>query len=135
MDTKDMIFVFGSNTGGIHGGGAAKAARVEHGAQWGVGFGITGRSFAIPTKGHIDRYIGDTLPLWEINRYVDIFILYADQHPNLNFQVTAIGCGLAGLKHSDIAPMFDDAPYNCFFDTQWRPYLTRDESHFWGTYG
>jgi hypothetical protein len=44
------IFVFGSNLSGIHGGGAARYAFDNLDAEWGVGEGITGRSYAIPTK-------------------------------------------------------------------------------------
>jgi len=43
------IFVFGSNLMGLHYGGAARAARLEHGAQNQVGFGPTGDAYAIPT--------------------------------------------------------------------------------------
>ena len=46
---KDEIFVFGSNLEGKHLGGAAKAAHNKFGAQWGVGVGLTGQSYAIPT--------------------------------------------------------------------------------------
>ena len=55
----DLIFVFGSNERGAHGKGAALQAVTEYGAKYGQGFGLQGRSFAIPTK---DFYIR-TLPL------------------------------------------------------------------------
>ena len=60
------------------------------------------------------------------------FMQYAKDHPELKFQVTRIGCGLAGLKDSDIAPMFQDAPPNCRFDEAWKPYLKDKE--YWGTF-
>jgi hypothetical protein len=103
------IFVFGSNLAGRHGKGAALFARQNHGAQYGVGVGRTGNSYAIPTKNTSIQ----TLPLGEIERYVKDFLNYARQHPELEFQVTAIGTGLAGYSHSNIAPMFKDAPANC----------------------
>lgn len=102
------IFVFGSNLAGRHGKGAALHARQHCGAKIGVGDGPTGLAYAIPTK---DEHIR-TLPLERIKPYVDRFVLYAKQNPSLEFKLTAIGCGLAGYKPSDIAPMFRDAPPN-----------------------
>ena len=99
------IFVFGSNLAGIHGAGAAKFALDNHGAVYGQGIGLQGRSYAIPTKDH--NII--TLPLNIIQEHVDEFIKFARQHPNLTFNVTRIGCGLAGYKPSQIAPMFANA--------------------------
>lgn len=133
-----MIFVFGSNEAGIHGAGAARVAYEKHGAQMGLAFGLSGNSFAIPTKGKrlvgYRRGIGHTLPLSSIKRYVDSFLWHAARYPENQFQVTCIGCGLAGLKHEDVAPMFKNAPSNCFFDTAWKPWLG-EEANYWGTYG
>lgn len=139
---RPMIFVFGSNTAGIHGAGAARAAMLQHGAVMGVGVGPSGASYAIPTKGHIKRLnsvkVGDTLPLKVIHEYVVQFNRYARQHPELDFQVTQIGCGLAGLKPEWIAPMFKKAPENCYFDTAWFPYLEegagdQPQYRYWGS--
>lgn len=44
------VFVFGSNPEGVHGAGAAKTARDMFGAQTGVGEGMTGSAYALPTK-------------------------------------------------------------------------------------
>lgn len=104
------IFVFGSNEAGVHGAGAARYAHQNCGAIWGQGFGLAGRSFAIPTK---DRKI-ETLPLSEIAKHVGWFIAIARTMPEENFLVTRIGCGLAGYTDDQIAPMFRDAPDNCF---------------------
>lgn len=111
-----MIFVFGSNLAGRHGKGAALFARQNHGAVYGVGVGRTGNSYAIPTK---DEYIR-TLPLDRIKPYVDEFISYARHNPELQFQVTKVGCGLAGYKESQITPMFAQAPDNCCLPEGWR---------------
>lgn len=113
------VFVFGSNTAGVHGAGAAKFAYEKKGAQWGKSYGHYGDSFAIPTQ---DRDI-ETLPLEVIEYFVHGFIAYAYTHPKLNFQVSRIGCGLTGYKDSDIAPMFGLAPENCMFDEHWKPWL------------
>jgi hypothetical protein len=104
----EPIFVFGSNLAGRHGKGAALYARQHHGAVYGEGVGQQGNSYAIPTKDERLR----TLPLDTIKYHADVFLYYARQNPNSSFKLTAIGCGLAGYKPSDIAWMFKDAPPN-----------------------
>ena len=111
-----MIFVFGSNLAGRHGKGAALCARNWHGVTYGIGVGRTGNSYAIPTK---DEQI-KTLPLEQIAKYVAEFLNYAKQHPELEFEVTRIGCGLAGYNDHEISPMFKDAPMNCHLPNNWR---------------
>ncbi len=93
----NQIFVFGSNLQGYHGGGAARAALDKFGAVWGVGVGIQGQSYAIPTMQG---------PVETIRPYVDQFIEYANAHPEKHFLVTAIGCGIAGFTPKEIAPLF-----------------------------
>lgn len=110
-----MIFVFGSNLAGRHGKGAALFARKNYGAVYGVGIGRTGNSFAIPTKDHNIK----TLPLSEIRKYVNIFLDYAKGNPDLQFEVTKIGCGLAGYTEDQIAPMFAEATSNCHLPEGW----------------
>lgn len=127
-DTDKMIFVFGSNEAGIHGAGAARYAEQFKGAKYRYGVGLVGQSYAIPTKDM--RII--TLPIEKIASYVDEFIKIAEQRQDLEFQVTRIGCGLAGYEDSDTAPLFQLAPCNCFFDTAWKDYLGPN-AQFWGT--
>lgn len=109
------IFVFGSNLAGRHGKGAALTAAKEHGAVYGVSFGRTGNAFAIPTK---DAGL-KTLPLARIGEYVEQFKRYAQNNPELQFNVTRIGCGLAGYSDENIAPMFKDCPNNCTLPKGW----------------
>lgn len=113
---RKTIFTFGSNAAGRHGKGAALFAKLHHGAVTGVGHGRTGDAYAIPTKDDKLR----VLPLSRIRAYVAIFLNYAIRHPELEFTVTRIGCGLAGYKDGDIAPMFAGAPENCILPTGWR---------------
>lgn len=96
------IFVFGSNESGRHGKGAAKTA-LGWGAKWGQAEGMQGKTYGIPTK---DRTIRRTLTPDEIKPYVDRFIEFAKDNPDLIFLVTEIGCGLAGLKPKQVAPLF-----------------------------
>ncbi len=98
--TDDEVFVFGSNLAGQHGGGAARIAYETFGAEWGVGVGLTGQSYAIPTmQGGVET----------IKPYVDDFVAFAKAHQELFFYVTRIGCGIAGFRDRDIAPLFADA--------------------------
>jgi hypothetical protein len=99
---QGFIFVFGSNLSGRHGKGAAKTA-LGWGAKWGQAAGLQGRTYGIPTK---DASIRRTLRIDEIKPFVDDFIDFAKDNPQLTFLVTEIGCGLAGYKTKDIAPLF-----------------------------
>lgn len=115
----NAIFVFGSNQAGIHGAGAAFYANCNLDAVWGVGEGITGSTYAIPTK---DFFI-ETLPLADIKVSVNKFLKYASENLDTEFFVTRIGCGLAGYTDADIAPMFIGATDNCSFAFEWEQYL------------
>ena len=96
----DEVFVFGSNLAGLHRGGAARAAYDKFGAVWGQGVGMQGQSYAIPTmQGGAET----------IAPYVDEFIEYARTHPEKRFLVTEIGCGIAGFRPEEIAPLFTGA--------------------------
>lgn len=91
------VFVFGSNLAGHHAGGAARAAMNRFGAVWGQGVGLQGQSYAIPTmQGGVET----------IEPYVREFTEFAAAHPELTFLVTRIGCGIAGFRDEEIAPLF-----------------------------
>jgi hypothetical protein len=124
-----MIFVFGSNLAGIHGGGAARVAFKQYGAEWGVGEGRTGDSYALPTK---EADVSTSRSLVDVAGSVEAFLEYTVANPDLEFQVTRIGCGLAGFADEDIAPMFKHTPSNCLFDSAWQPWLSN--AIFWGTF-
>lgn len=96
---ENEIFVFGSNLQGMHGGGAARLAHEKFGAIWGQDVGLQGQSYGIPTMhGGVDA----------IKPYVDEFIEFAKSHPELTFLVTRIGCGIAGFRDEEIAPLFKE---------------------------
>lgn len=111
------IFVFGSNLEGQHMGGAARMAYEKFGAEWGVGDGPTGRCYAIPTM-----HGG----LKEIRPYAKKFIAYAKAHPMKRFLLTRVGCGIAGFKDVDMAPLFEDVldVPNITYPREWLPSLT-----------
>ena len=112
---EDWIWVFGSNLGGIHGAGAALVARKQYGAQFGKGKGMTGQSYAIPTK---DEYLC-SLRLETVRQHVQDFVDYTKANPDKRFWVTAVGCGLAGFHEDEIAPMFEGCGSNCSFPHTW----------------
>ena len=96
----DEIFLFGSNLGGNHDGGAARVAWKKFGAIYGQGVGLQGQSYGIPTmQGGVET----------IAPYVDEFIEFARAHPEYFFYVTRIGCGIAGFTDREIAPLFKKA--------------------------
>ena len=94
---SNEVFVFGSNLAGMHGGGAARVARERFGALMGQGVGLQGQSYAIPTmQGGVET----------IQPYVDEFIRFAAEHPEMKFLVTPIGCGIAGFTAQEMGPLF-----------------------------
>ena len=93
------VFVFGSNVNGYHGGGAALTALQKFGAIWGQGEGLQGQSYGIPTMEGIDS----------MKAAIERFILFAKEHRELIFLVTPIGCGIAGYKPEEVAPLFRHA--------------------------
>jgi hypothetical protein len=119
LPQNNEVFVFGSNLAGRHGAGAAKVAKEKFGAVFNCGDGFQGNSYAIPTK-DIDIV---TLPLHIIKSYVDDFLKFAKDHPEMNFFITRIGCGLAGYKDEDIAPLFINTPFNCDLPITWKDYI------------
>ena len=126
----DEVFVFGSNDLGVHGDGAALAARRYYGAKLGQGSGIQGRSYGIVTRRVIPFQPGqkktelETLTLDQIAEEVEKFINFTIERTDLRFLVTPIGTGKAGYENKDIAPMFRGAK-NCRFPDTWITFLTR----------
>lgn len=112
---SDTIFVFGSNLAGRHGAGAAKFAAQFYGAEYGIGEGITGKAYALPTK---DANI-KTLAFEDVQWHCQQFLDYARRTRDSLFQLTRVGCGLAGLRDEDMAPLFKTAPENVLLPGHW----------------
>lgn len=97
------VFVFGSNLLGSHGGGAARFALEKHGAKHCEGIGHFGNSYAIPTCDENIR----PMSLERIKPHILVFIDYARARPELSFDLTHIGCGIAGYNwQRDMRPLF-----------------------------
>lgn len=123
-DMNVPVFVFGSNLAGRHGKGAALWAREHRGAVYGCGVGYRGNSYAIPTK---DEHLRP-LPLPEIAEHVEAFVWFASIRTDLAFQLTPVGCGLAGFRPEQIAPMFSAAPANVVLPEEFRALLGNADS-------
>ena len=96
---ENQIFVFGSNMNGNHAGGAARLAVEKFGAIMGQAEGIQGQSYAIPTLDKdMQKVTGNELIVSLRN-----FKHYADEHPELTFLLTKIGCGIAGFDTNYMA--------------------------------
>ncbi len=122
LSNPKLLFVFGSNLAGRHGKGAAATAARYFKAQYGIGEGPMNKAYAIPTKDASLR----TRTLHDIEGSVQRFIRYARQFSDMTFLVTRIGCGLAGFKNEEIAPMFAHAPSNCILPSAWDEILNRN---------
>ncbi|USE84229.1 A1S_2505 family phage non-structural protein [Acinetobacter tibetensis] len=116
---EDTVFVFGSNMAGTHAGGAAKIALLHFGAMKGAGRGWAGQSYAIPTMNeHLQQ-----MPLSQIQHYIDDFKIYTQHHPKTKYFITSVGCGVAGYKVEEIAPMFKGISHNVIFPASFRPFV------------
>jgi hypothetical protein len=103
------VFVFGSNAQGSHGGGAALVAQQRFGAVTGIGEGLQGQSYALPTMEGIEA----------LEMATQRFVAFAEQHPELDFYLTKVGCGIAGYREDEVAPFFRDAPPNVIKPPGW----------------
>ncbi|RAJ24290.1 A1S_2505 family phage non-structural protein, partial [Pedobacter cryoconitis] len=99
---KNEVFVFGSNLNGHHIGGAAKLAKESFGAIENQGKGIQGKSYGIPTL----NYAMAKISIENLQNSVNEFGLYASENLKTTFFVTEIGCGIAGFKSEEVAPLF-----------------------------
>jgi hypothetical protein len=114
----DLVFVFSSNLAGRHGKGAVLWARQYRGAIYGQGEGFQGSSYAIPIR---DRQL-NALPLTQIEGHVRKFLAFARAHPEMRFQLTPIGCGLAGYAPRRSRPCSATRPAtsSCLRNSPWR---------------
>jgi len=129
----NTIFVFGSNPEGRHGAGSAKVAVEKFGAIYGIGEGMQGNAYGIPTKdlrvkeNHGYRSISKE----EIVKSIKHFYIFARFHPWLNFKVAYRNVektSLNGYTGIEMIKMFDEAgeiPKNVWFSQEWFDYYYR----------
>lgn len=95
------IFVFGSNTKGLHLGGAARVAYDKFDAKWGLSEGLSGNTYAIPTMSPEGNKVSKrTLQLSFYN-----FLKMVQSRKDVKFLLTKIGCGIAGWEIKDVAEL------------------------------
>lgn len=114
----EPIFVFGANLSGRHGRGAARFAKRYRDAAYGVGLGPTGTAYALPTK---DASL-NPLPLTAVLDHLDDLFAYAASHHDSRFQLTRVGCGLAGASPEQEAVLIQkalEAPENVYLPGVW----------------
>ncbi|ANF81470.1 hypothetical protein A3K93_04215 [Acinetobacter sp. NCu2D-2] len=118
---ENTVFVFGSDMAGQHNDGAAKTAVEHFGALQGVGRGWSGQSYAIPTMNeHLQQ-----MPLSQIQHYINDFKIYTKNHPKIQYFITSLGCGIAGYKIEEIAPMFKGISRNVILPQSFRPFIEK----------
>ena len=113
----DHVFVFGSNLAGRHGKGAALHAYKYYGAARGIGEGITGQAYAIPTKG----FNLEQRSLVDVELSILNFINYARFYTDVEFRLTPIGTGLAGFSKPAIWDILvrNGLPENVLLTSSW----------------
>lgn len=114
------VFVFGSNTGGRHGAGAALQARLQWGAKWGVGEGLTGQCYAFPTLDGTNAGL-EKLPIEAMSASRDRLYDTCNQHTDKIFLLTKVGCGLAGYPEETMRGLFVNPPVNLILPLDWQP--------------
>lgn len=93
------VIVVGSNRQGQHGAGAAAQAYREFGLVWGVGEGLSGQTYALPTMEGKESF----------QNAIHTFIHFAWSHPQYQFLLTKVGCGIAGYTEREVNQMFQQA--------------------------
>jgi len=112
----NQIFIFGSNLNGFHAGGAARQAHEDFGAEWGVGEGLTGQCYAFPTLDENHKQVSTTLLKSSRLKLYQT----AQKHPELEFLLTKVGCGIASFPEIKMKKLFANAPRNIIKPEDWR---------------
>lgn len=105
----NQVFVFGSNTQGRHGKGAALKAK-EFGAQYGNCMGPQGQTYAIITKELRRGWPPITLEF--IEKQLEVFVLWAERHLQTEFLLLPIGTQLAGFTIEQLESVLPPMPHN-----------------------
>lgn len=101
--TSRIIFVFGSNTEGRHGLGAAKFAYEHFGAIRGQASGLQGNAYAIITKDLASPKGG--IALEYVAKQIQTLHACIKAHRDWLFLITPVGTNLAGFSIQDIFPL------------------------------
>jgi len=114
-----QIIVVGTNIRGLHASGAAWYAHQHFGLRWGVGQGLSGQTYALPT-----------MEGWnELRLAAALFCSYAALSHDLTFLLTKVGCGIAGYEEEKVSALFAKAPVNVLRPTGWPPFKGKPIVH------
>lgn len=104
---NNEIFVFGSNTQGLHGAGAAKWAEINAGAIYGQAMGLQGQSYAIVTK-DLTKSKHPSVSKKDIVAQIRVLYILAKYMPKYQFMIGYAGKGplLSGYTNEEMAQMF-----------------------------
>lgn len=117
----NQIFVFGSNTQGRHGKGAALTARNKFGAIYGQAEGLQGQSYAIITK-DLTKTIHPSRTKEQIIEQINKLYDFANENPDKEFLIAYSGTGsnLNNYSNQEMADMFNRPfiPNNITFESE-----------------
>ena len=125
--SQDTIFVFGSNPEGIHGAGAAAVAVRHFGAIYGIGEGLQGQSYALPTKDLRVRENNGLRSISPQNITAAVRRMYevARKNPDKNFKIAFRNTnevtlnGYSGWEMIDIFLAAGPMPENVWVSEEW----------------
>lgn len=131
---QGTIFVFGSNPEGRHGAGSAAVAVRLFGAKYGVGEGLQGNAYALPTtelrrEKWVEGY-NQSIPEDQIVQNILRMYETADANPGKDFKVAYRNrpdeVTLCGYSGSELMTLFREAaekhggyPNNVWFSEEW----------------
>lgn len=123
----DTVFVFGSNPEGVHGAGAALVALRHFGAIYGIGEGLQGQAYALPTKDLrvIKNYGMRSISPEKITASIRKMYECARQHPDKNFKIAFRNTdevtlnGYSGWEMIDMFLAAGPMPENVWISKEW----------------
>ena len=126
--SDNSVLVFGSNTEGRHGKGAALLARSRYGAQQGIATGRTGMSYAVMCK---DLSLGTrSVDLLVIKKQFDALWEYIHCHPNVVFYMAPIACVNGGYTVNEVAAClpYGQIPRNLVLNSQFLEFISANRN-------
>lgn len=127
---SNQVFVFGSNTQGRHGKGAALTAKQKFGAVYGQAEGPQGQSYAIITK-DLTKPKHPSRTKEQIIEQIGKLYEYAKQNPDKEFLIAYSGTGanLNAYSNQEMADMFSslDIPQNIVFEESFSKLIKQEE--------
>ena len=127
----NQVFVFGSNTQGKHGKGAALTAKNKFGAIYGEAEGPQGQSYAIITKDLTKNTHPSRTPE-QIKEQIHNLYEYARENPDKEFLVAYSGNGtnLNAYSNQEMADMFgsEPIPNNIVFEQEFNKLIPTEST-------